>query len=187
MTANPRSPSRAEQVWQQFIGLFGGDAVSRKFGPTVPPQWQSAIADLSDSHLQRGMRRVVNSGKGHMLTLPEFVRYCRTVGVEPDLGDTAGPAAYALPAPVADPWVREGNQHLLAYLYENPSRFGPERGRLRKVSDVATQVLVRWKNEWVRLMQDSEPDDRADGGKALWLNCMQQAEMEIAKLPRVAA
>jgi hypothetical protein len=149
---------RASALWRSLIELFGIDAVKRKYGDTPPSMWRDAVASLSERELQRGMRRVVSSGKPHVPTLPE------------------------LPSPQVAPWVVPGNQHLMAYVYVHTRKFGREWP-----SEIVTPILVRWKNEWVRLMQDSEPDDCADGGKALWHNCMQQAETEIARRLRSAA
>ncbi len=65
MKTNPKNTpqSRADELWQRFVGLFGGESVKRKFGDDPPDEWVGVLAQLSDYQLERGMRRLLRSGK----------------------------------------------------------------------------------------------------------------------------
>lgn len=83
---------------------------------------------------------------------------------------------------------------LLRYIRANARLFSGQRmdgtypqgwGRVR------CDILVHWKNEWIRLMRLSDPGEHADGGKELWENAMRAARQEIdrredANPPRAA-
>lgn len=156
--------------------MFGADALERKFGRSIPAEWAGIVDRMPQAELERGMRRLVYSGKPHVPTLPEFVKLCKTVGDDQEFGGPkqSGPLI-AGPAPVTDNWGAVANMHLMAEVYRNPRRFAsPDCERI-------TQILVRWKNEWARLMREASDEDREpDAQKALWRACMTQAESEIA-------
>lgn len=86
--------SRADQVWLHIGQMFGADSLARKFGETPPDDWRKMIDRLNEHELSRGLRRLVGSGRGHVPTLPEFLRMAREVG-----GDYADDAPKALPSP----------------------------------------------------------------------------------------
>ena len=71
--AHPSLPY-AERLWRHFVGLFGGDAVERKYGKTIPPEWPLVLAKIEPRKLDRGMRRLLHSGRDQVPTLPAFVR-----------------------------------------------------------------------------------------------------------------
>jgi hypothetical protein len=174
---NPTAQDRTFSLWRRFGGLFGGDAVERKFGPNPPVEWVEMVGRMNDFELQRGLRRLVASGKAHVPTLPEFVKLCRAVGDDAEFGGSK--ATNALPAPppaITDVWGSAANTHLLGYVLGHAKDFrGPDCGR-------RTEILVRWKNEWARLMRDSDESEReVPAQKSLWAACMNQAETEIAQ------
>lgn len=177
--------SRADTLWMALLGMYGGDSVHRRYGTSIPPEWSGAINTLSDLQLQRGLRRLLHSGKPHVPTLPEFIRLARSIGNDPDLGDEAPrpPPMRALPerVPESELWNRQGNTHLMAYVGRHAARFRPD-GLWGPRGEPVTMILVRWKNEWASLMRQCAPDEVLDGGRSLWDNCMSQAEAEISAL-----
>lgn len=177
------SASRVEALWHRLIGLYGADAVRRKFGDSPPPEWRDSVAQLGDAELQRGLRRLVHGGKAYVPSLPEFIKACRTVGQDLDAGESK--PTHMLPAPersVTDAWGAIANRHLLGWVLANHKRF-------RSGNDVAhiTAIAVHWKNRWAETMRIASEDEREDGGRALWRNCMAQAEREISEVARAAA
>lgn len=173
-----RSDSRASELWQRFCGLYGADAVRRKFGDEAPPEWREAISQVSDFDLQRGMRRLMHGGKPYVPSLPEFIRACKVVGQDTEAGE--GKPTYMLPAPepaITDAWGAAANGHLLAWVLSNHRLFRSSSG-----NDLphVTAIAVHWKNRWAETMRLASEDERHDGGKDLWRNCMAQAEIEIA-------
>jgi hypothetical protein len=108
--------------------------------------------------------------------LPEFVKLCRSVGDDSEFGGAK--ATQALPAPVSvtDGWGAAANSHLMAYVLAHAKDFRPPHGVAR------TLILVRWKNEWARLMREADDADReVPAQKTLWAACMGQAEAEMAR------
>lgn len=187
--------SPSAELWQRLGGLFGADALERKFGRSIPREWSGIVDRMPHGELERGMRRLVYSGKPHVPTLPEFVKLCRTVGDDAEFG---GPKAstplLAGPPDVTDAWGAVANRHLLAYVLKHHAQF---RGGMRYGGHplpwltTRTQILVRWKNEWARLMREADDADREpQAQRNLWAACMSQAEEEIERTPaahRVAA
>ena len=179
MYQNSADSLRTASLWQHMGGLFGADALERKFGRDIPREWTSIVERMPAAELERGMRRLVHSGKAHVPTLPEFVRLCKAVG---DDGEWGGPKGqHALPAPaqnVTDPWGTQGNIHFFAYVYGHAKDFA---GLTAEQNDVRTRILVRWKNEWAQLMRDGDAEDHDPvAQKAMWEACMTQAEAEMA-------
>src|SRR5581483_9576020 len=115
MTPNTQ-PSRASEIWKRFAGMFGADALERKFGKTPPPEWHVMLSRLKDFEVDRGVRRLAYSGKNHVPSLPEFTKLCRMVA-----DDTVdeGPQRLALPNPdtfQGDGWDISGNVRLLKFI-----------------------------------------------------------------------
>lgn len=211
MNLTNKPSSRATEIWKRFVGMFGGDAVDRKFGKAPPPEWEAVVSMLMDFEIDRGMRRIIFSGKGHVPTLPEFVKFCRTIGGD-DFDE--GPRLAALPNPdgfKGDEWDMAAGRHLLAYITrvmpQNPQRYGRPASYLamkgdRKKSqnaDASPQfiravgILVQFKNAWARDMREGNLDPEtgevtppnAQSQKDSWEDCMQRAEAAIAQ--KVAA
>ena len=144
---NP-AQSRTADIWTRFVGMFGGEAVARKFGDAPPAEWVGMVGQLNDYQLERGMRRLVYSGRANVPSLPEFLKLCRTIGNDEEFGETP-----ALPPPQddgyrGDQWDIAANTHLLAYVVrqiaEGDKRYGLE--------DVAR--LVDAKRLWSADMRD---------------------------------
>ncbi|MCC7126449.1 MAG: hypothetical protein IT178_16485 [Acidobacteria bacterium] len=183
MNRNSGDSSPTAELWLRLAGMFGADTLERKFGRDIPAEWRGIVDRMPRVELDRGMRRLVYGGKGHVPTLPEFVKLCKAVGDDQEFG---GPKQatplLAGPPPVTDNWGAAANMHLMAEAYRNPRRFAsPDCAAI-------TAVLVRWKNEWARLMREGDPADHDPGAqKQLWRACMSQAEVEIDDLRAVAA
>lgn len=169
----PEQNQRAEEVWARIIGLFGGDAVKRKYGASMPPEWRGIVAKLNAVELDRGMRRLVYSGRDQVPSLPVFVKLCRAIG-DDSIDD--GPRATALPNPdrwQGDDWDRAANRHLQAHitrrLHADPRCYGaPASGRAMRIlsreespnADASPQFvrnvhrLVAAKKAWAADMRD---------------------------------
>lgn len=186
------SPSRADEVWRRLVGLFGGDAVARKFGDKPPEEWVGVIAQLNDYQLTRGMARLVASGRAHVPTLPEFRKLC----VEVRNDDIDRPAVPALPPHddrVWDQWDIAGNKHLLAHIarqaekgihycsradMEFPGVWRGKDWRADGQSRLLTGYLVAYKNAWVRDMREAMFPTEAQQ-RAAWADCMARADAEV--------
>lgn len=137
-----------------------------------------AIAHLNDYQLQKGMRRVVFSGKATALSLPEFVKLCRTVGHSDEVPDVSPPTAQQALThedQEFDNWAMEANQHFLAYVLRKLSEkrcFNPDE----------TRILVRFKNLWADQMRLSATTEGVpiEEQKDVWSECIRRAEEEIA-------
>lgn len=206
-----RNTSRAPEVWARFVGIFGGDAVRRKFGDTPPAEWVAMLDKLQGFELDRGMRRLVYSGRAHVPTLPEFLKLCRTIGGDENLDE---PQAPALPAPDAwkgDEWDEIASQHLLAYLMREmlakPGKYGkPATYMVLRAMDAkdfkrnpnanaspefirAVGILVSYKHAWARDMREGNVNletgeierPSLKSQKAAWEDCMDRAESAIAQ------
>jgi hypothetical protein len=180
-----RNESRIGEVWGRLIGCFGGDAVERKYGKTVPPEWIAMISRLSDPQVDRGLRRLIYGGKAHVPTLPEFVKLCRAVGGEEFDEPTSTVTALPAPDDRFDEWDMAGNRHLWNCIFAQM--------KTRKFSETETRILVGFKNAWARDMREGNLDAATgeikpptiDEQKAAWADCMQRAEQAIAQ--KVAA
>lgn len=195
-------PSPAAEVFRRFIGMFGADAVARKYGQGVPDEWKAMLMRLNEHQVQRGVRMLAYSGKSHVPSLPEFVKLCRDAEHDREVNDQT-----ALPNPDAwqgDEWGSAANHHLLAYITRevsrNPERYGKGRPtyeamqKKRKPGDgnadaspefvACVQVLVGYKNGWAQDMREEAvagavPVERQ---KAYWADCMRRAEEQITQL-----
>lgn len=194
-------PSPAAEVWRRLIGMFGADAVARKYGQGVPDEWKAMLMRLNEHQVQRGVRMLAYSGKSNVPSLPEFVKLCRDAEHDREVNDQP-----ALPNPAAfagDQWDSAANHHLHAYISRmvaaKPKRYGQgpsyeamaDQKRLGdKVLDASpefvacVQVLVGYKNGWANDMREEAiagavPVERQ---KAYWADCMRRAEEQIAQL-----
>lgn len=192
--------SPATEVWRRFAGMFGRDAVARKFGETIPDEWHAMLSKLNEYQVQRGIRMLAYSGKAHVPSLPEFVKLCRDAEHDREITDQP-----ALPNPdrwQGDEWLAAANRHLLGYITRvvsaDPKIFGrgpsymamkdPKRMH-DKILDASPEhvrnvnTLVKFKNLWAEQMRLSA---NADGvpiaeQQEVWRECMKRAEAEIAK------
>lgn len=189
---NP-AQARADEVWKRFVGMFGGEAVDRKYGAEPPQEWVAAISRLRDREIERGVRRLLFGGARTVPSLPDFMRLCRSVSNDEfEDGRADRPALPAPdPGPETDKWeVRANLDLLMPYirrrLNENPRRWGTPGSRLQAQ---ATEILVRHKNRWVEHMRDWGVDEKGEAEippaseqNFVWRSLMEQAEAEIAKL-----
>lgn len=201
MTQNSQ-PSRAAEVFRRMIGMFGRDAVARKYGEGIPEEWAAMLARLNEFQVQRGVRMLAYSGKSNVPSLPEFVKLCRDAEHDREVNDRA-----ALPNPdgwQGDEWDEAANRHLLGYITRhvsaNPERYG--KGRATGVAMAhprvpgnhnadaspefvaCVQVLVGYKNGWAQDMREESagagvPIERQ---QAYWAECMRRAEEQITQL-----
>lgn len=188
---NPDSNnSRASEVWRRFAGLFGGDAIMRKFGKEIPPEWTSVLSKLKDFEMDRGMRRLVHSGRDGVPSLPAFVKLCRTIQ---DDGVDEGPRPLALPNPdnwQGDKWDIAANLRLMSYLMrqvvEKTRIFGAPNSSQMKLT---TDIFVAHKKRWVALMRDWDVNRETgeiieppiEDQNTSWANLIESAEAEVAQ------
>jgi hypothetical protein len=167
---------RTGALWRRLADMFGAERLRKAFGATPPPTWEQALARLKDFELERGMRRLVYGGKGHIPSLPEFLRMCREVGGEQwaDADEPRLPPAQRLEAPSVPRWTEQANLHLLGYI----TRRTPERNRL------PAEPLVEAKNAWAEDMREAEArgDLPQDNGKAWWAETMRNAEAVVDRI-----
>jgi hypothetical protein len=165
-------PSPATEVWRRFAGMFGADAVERKFGPKIPDEWTAMLSRLNEFQVQRGVRMLAYSGKSHVPSLPEFVKLCRDAEHDRELSDRP-----ALPAPPNgfDNWAEEANIHLLGVV----TRAVRDH---RSYNPTQTNILVAYKNRWAGMMRAAAGPDGVpiDEQQEVWDECMRLAEAEIA-------
>ena len=201
----PDQLQRVESVWRRFIGMFGGDAVKRKYGDAIPPEWPAVLAKLSAQHLDRGMRRLVHSGRDSVPSLPAFVRLCEHLGDDPL--ENAGSVA-TLPSGATsalDEWDCVANLHLLAHMRRRISKGGRPFGApgvylghgLSASPETSREMhwcvarLAKAKNDWVSDMREiADPDNRVDGHiqRQCWNDYIGAAERDIhAYMLQVAA
>lgn len=82
-----------------------------------------------------------------------------------------------------DPWLVRANLALLSHIRTElaaaPLLWG-EPGAARQ--EQITSVLVKWKNQWVAMMQAGAVDGRVDANdqRETWANCMRLAKQEFA-------
>ena len=164
------SPSRAAQLWQHMAGMFGADAIKRKFGAQPPNEWESALSQLTDAQLRNGVEKLLRSGAEHVPALPQFLVMCHTAREFEDHSTLK-----RIEGTQFDTWGIAANFHLLAYVRTaagNKRYFNPEQ----------TGILVQFKNAWA---EDMRADDKGEGipiekQKAAWKDCLQRAEAAMA-------
>lgn len=174
MTQNSQH-SPATEVWRRFSGMFGAEALERKYGRSIPDEWTAMLSRLNEFQVQRGVRMLAYSGKGHVPSLPEFVKLCRDAEHDRELSSRP-----SLPAPPDgfDKWAIEGNQHFLAFILRNLRN-------KRTFGERETRILVARKNLWAAQMRLSETADGVpiQEQQEVWAECMRLAEAEIAAAP----
>jgi hypothetical protein len=194
-----------------MVGMFGGDAVERKYGKLPPAEWTAMLSRLKPFEVDRGIRRLAYSGKAHVPTLPEFTHLCRAVA---DDSIEEGIQRPALPNPdafVGDEWDIEANQRLLKHITTilagkaNANALGevPKiqreyvKGKFLRLKSVpspqqveTTAVLVAYKKAWAQDMREWGLDSSTGEvmkpttaeREAAWKGCMQRAQAEIARI-----
>lgn len=187
-------PSRAEALWRRFVGLFGGDALTRKFGPTPPEEWTVMIDRLKEYELERGVRRLTYSGKSYIPSLPEFLKLCREVASDqfPDEQRPAHVSQIAGPQSHMDGWDAIANNHLMGYITRKAQHkiyycstemaagefkaFDPDSQTI-----ALTQPLVQAKNVWASDMREAHAAGTVpeDHGKVWWDAAMKNAEAVV--------
>lgn len=167
---------RATAVWDRLLGCFG-EGLLRKYGATPPQEWRGAIASLGEYQLQRGMRRLLYSGKGSPPTLPEFLKLCRTVGHDDNIPDEQSVTTFAqLSGPTLDAWDLAANQHFLKHVITRTV----ERRAPYTVADL--EPLLAAKRLWVRDMRDLATNGEVpvDTQKEIWREYIGGAEGRAA-------
>lgn len=132
-----------------------GNRLTRDFGDSVPDPWRSAIKTLSDSEVQRGLRRLTAGGSGSTPTLPQFVKACRTSG---DAEGEMRPASTYLPSADYDHFHCFAQKQMFAFLKQHV------------VSNDLLPTLIQRKNEIIdaaRHDPDIRDGDEAEMGKQL--------------------
>jgi hypothetical protein len=175
--------SAAAEVWRRFTGMFGADAVERKFGREIPAEWTAMCARLNEFQVQRGIRQLAYSGKSHVPSLPEFVKLCRDAehdfkppAVHPSLAHDGDPSM--------DAWGMLANRRLLKHITtvipKNPVRYG-KRDTPEFVRNV--NILVAFKNRWADLMRTAATADGVPiaDQEASWNECVRMAEAEMTR------
>lgn len=212
MTPNENSqPSRVDAVWKHMVGMFGGDAVERKYGKLPPAEWKVMISRLKEFEVDRGIRRLAYSGKPHVPSLPEFTKLCRAVA---DDEHDDGPQRAALPNPdtfAGDGWDIAGNMRLLKHIttalaaQSNALGEVPEiqreykNGQFVRLKSVpsaqqveTTAILVAYKKAWSQDMREWGVNETTGemiqppmpAQDAAWNSCMQRARADIAEVLR---
>ena len=197
MTQNSQQ-SAATEIWRRLAGMFGADAIERKYGREIPYEWIAMCGRLNDFQLQRGIRQLAYSGKQHVPTLPEFVKLCRDA--EHDVRPPRQHPALTDQSTETDPWGWLANRRLLKYITTvvsaDPRRYGrpasydamkdPRAGPNADASPEFVRnvhVLVAFKNRWADLMRQSATAEGVPIAEqeACWNECVRMAEAEIAR------
>lgn len=126
-----------------------GPRFIRDFGESVPDVWRSAINSLKDHEVQRGLKRLANSGQD-LKNLPQFVKACKQIG-HGDEDEAPRPShpnpSHALPHNF-DSLLAFGNRVLLAWLMS----YGP-------VSPEMLTQLVATKDRLTSQFRDIETEE----------------------------
>lgn len=187
---NPNtSSSPAAEVWRRFAGMFGADAVARKYGNEIPPEWHAMLTKLNEHQVSRGVRMLAYSGKPHVPSLPEFVKLCRDAEHDREVSDKT-----ALPNPgnwAGDEWDIASNHHLLGHITRQ-SKAGVHycSDRVRAGGQLPdpetrelTEPLVKFKHAWARDCRDQIRETgeipSPETQKSWWTECMRLAEEEV--------
>lgn len=188
--------SSAERLWRHLVGMFGGDAVERKYGRSVPPEWSSALARIEPRKLDRGMRRLLHSGRDGVPSLPAFVRLCEALGDDYGDGGTTAPQIAADPAMQIDQWGCVANLHLLRHLRRRIGRahrpYGPPgvfSGAASAELQWCVARLVEAKNAWAKDMREvADANNEVDPEiqRQCWSDYADAAERDISAYMRRA-
>jgi hypothetical protein len=185
----------ATEVWRRFAGMFGADAVARKYGNAIPDEWHAMLARLNEHQIGRGVRMLAYSGKGHVPSLPEFVKLCRDAEHDREVSDKV-----ALPNPdnwQGDSWDIESSHHLLGHITRQSKagvhycsdtmRFGHLKAELpdQETKDL-TAPLVTFKHAWARDCREHIDEKTGEIGKPdeatkkrWWVECMRLADEQV--------
>jgi hypothetical protein len=150
--------SKAQTVWQHLAGLFGADALERKFGPDPPPEWEAALSDLNDAQLHHGLQSLMRTGGDRVPTLPQFIAACR------DNREFSRAGTDRALAPPDQNWELAGNRHLIALA----ARRGLEH---KPIYEDEARRLWASKNDWAKCMRGSQEHDGSvdiETQKAMW-------------------
>lgn len=177
-TYNPR----ASTVWTRLCGLFGSEAVARKFGETPPPEWVAALSRLTDPEIERGLRRLVYSGAAHVPTLPEFMKFARTVGSQEQFAEPRTHAALPAPNWLGDPWEQTANSHLLAFVLREWSRLRIPPGRNAELTAVAVHAKRLWAADMRELAGTRDGPVDVATQKRTWAEYVDGVRAEIARV-----
>lgn len=188
MTPNSE-PSRASEIWKRFAGMFGADALERKFGKSPPPEWVAMLSRFNDFEIDRGVRRLAYSGKAGVPSLPEFTKLCRMVA---DDAVDEGPRLPALPKTDTqefDDMAIAANIRFLKYvttrLAARPRAWGAP-GSAQQAE--ATRIAVRYKNAWAQDLREwGTPNPTLEEQNTAWEGCMARAEFDISVLLQARA
>jgi hypothetical protein len=182
---NPTLSPRTIEVWKRLTGLYGGEALDRKFGLTPPDEWVAMLGRLGDYEIDRALRRLAYGAKGTVPSLPEFVSLARMARHddwdEPQLGPPRLEHQYA-----GDVWDMRANSWLLHYLTSR-QREGwlycdLDCNPNSQESKDLTAPLVKYKNAWARDMREYGKDVPLDYQVKHWRADMALAEIEITKV-----
>lgn len=142
---------RSQLIWQRLAGIFGADALERKFGKEAPPEWIAAISELTQVQLDHGLAKLLQGGGAHVPSLPVFIAACR------DAREFARSAPnQTLEDKRFDGWAAAGNKHLLALCMRRAMR--SEGG----FDAAQTALLVAAKNAWAQTMRDTAENGEVD-------------------------
>jgi hypothetical protein len=166
--------SPATEVWRRFAGMFGADAVARKYGNEIPPEWHAMLAKLNEHQVARGVRMLAYSGKPHVPSLPEFVKLCRDAEHDREGSDRLSlPPRNNYPG---DGWDVEANNHFFAYVLR----------RLRDRKPIQPQELpafLKMKAAWARDCREFVDEATGEVGRppiaeqqSWWADVMSTAE-----------
>jgi len=167
------TPSRASLLWGHLSGLFGAEALKRKYGASPPIEWEQMLRGLTHGQMQNGVQRLLASGAEHIPSLPQFLASCRDAREWEDRSTLT-----RLNGPQFDKWDIAGNQHFMAYVLTRLKQKRP-------LTEDETRIMVKCKNAWAEDMRaDADPDTGmpVPQQKATWAECMANGEAECARI-----
>jgi hypothetical protein len=134
-----------------------GSRLTRDYGDSVPDAWRTAINQLKQHEVTRGLQRLLRQGHATPPTLPQFVKACREIGGGED-GQEPHPAPdRALPSPqYEDPIHRHAQLSMFGYLW---SRGAASQDSLSK--------MITAKNKLVAQFQDIYREDKTITGSEI--------------------
>lgn len=180
---------RAKAVWDKLLGYFG-DGLLRKFDAEPPDEWVEVISELNDFQIRRGFKRLAFSWRGGVPNLPDFVRFCITIGDDaPGEGPAQRMPAPAIKGPELDGWDISGNMRFRRYITHRLTQDTRAWGVPCTAEQAeCTRIAVRYKNAWAQDMRESttlQPDTGeviqppVTQQRRQFVDCMQRAESDI--------
>lgn len=183
---------RAADLWHTFAGMFGADAIERRFGANPPGEWINAVGRLTQFEFERGLRALERSGMASVPSLPQFMRLCKQLGEDSDRRQTRPPE---LPFD-GDRWTIIANQRLLKHIMTQASRGNHycsvhdrsvpvprlEHWQADAETHALTQPLVDYKNAWAQDMREGPHPLSQQIQDDAWRSCMHRAEELINKV-----